>query len=53
MPVLLKTHCPHIWQSNNAPLTSFSTAATGFSSRAWPMRCASGEAINRHRSTSW
>ncbi len=33
MPVELSAHWPHIWQSNRKPLTTFSTAATGRSSR--------------------
>ena len=34
MPVELRTHAPHMRQSNNSPLTLCSTAATGRSRRA-------------------
>ena len=34
IPVELRAHWPHIWQSNKKPLVSFSSAATGFSSRS-------------------
>ncbi len=33
MPVEDSAHWPHIWQSKRKPLTTRSTAATGFSSR--------------------
>jgi len=34
MPVELSTHCPHMRQSNNSPLTTFSIPATGVSIRS-------------------
>jgi hypothetical protein len=42
IPVALKTHWPHILQSNSSPLTARSVAATGRSSRAYPSRFHSG-----------
>src|SRR6516165_346839 len=42
MPVEESAHCPHIWQSKRNPFNPRSTAATGFSSRLYPIRFSSG-----------